>query len=206
MSTRVEIGFNSLYGFDSQADATIVADDHQTIYDPEGIRLGYWEAIYATYEQDYWLLDGNYHFMPIAPRYGLISASMTDADGVSTTPVTVTVTFTEDHVTSGLNLVFGEATDDYPTTVVVKFYNSSNVLIQNNTYHPSDPTFSTGQAVAFFRKIEIIMSDTNKPYRYQRLQYIEFDTIYKFGTSGSDPIKTCGVVEETSPLSLELPF
>jgi hypothetical protein len=207
MTTRVEIGFNSLYGFDSQADASITSDDEQTFVDWDDVIIGNFSGPYATYEQDFWLLDGNYHFMPAADiRSGFISESMTDENGESTTYPTITIQFTEDHITSGLNFVFGDASDDYPTTLVVTFYNSSDAIIQDNTYNPSDPTFSTGQAVVNFRKIVVQMQDTSKPYRYQRLQYIEFDTISKFGSSGEDPIKSCSITEETNPLSIELPI
>ena len=48
---------------------------------------------YATYEPDFWVLDGNYKLLPAittAVHVGLMSAEMTDASGNFASPPTLT--------------------------------------------------------------------------------------------------------------------
>jgi hypothetical protein len=184
-------------------DATFACSDIEGFVDLTDLEIGRFAEGYATYEPNFWLLDGNYKFRPVAdPHVGLMSLSMSDASGVFAVPPLLTITFGDEHSTDGISLRFSEFTGDWATDIDVTFYDASDVEIDSYNYTPTDATFSTGQAVADFKKIEIEFNETNKAYRHLRLSSIAFDTLTEF--TGAQ-IKSARVVEQVSPLSLELP-
>lgn len=159
---------------------------------------------YATYEPDYWLLDGNYKFIPDAnARAGYMSMEMSAASAgfhFGDSPE-IRIAFDDIHSTDGITLYFSES-GDYVDDIEVSFYNSVDGLIFADSYVPASTTFHIVQTVANFKRIDILMNSTNRAQRYARLSGIDFDTLTRF--TGAD-IKAARVVEEINPLSVELP-
>lgn len=159
-----------------------------------------------TYEPDYWLLSGNYKFIsPVTAsvHVGLMSDSMSDENGDFAVPVVLTITFGSVHESDSLTLRFMQASDDYCNDLDIAYYNASDVLIRQDNYTPAEWQFSTGVAVSDFKKIIITFNSTNKPYRYLRVTGIDYGTLIEL--SGAD-IKAASVVEEVSPIAVELPM
>ena len=117
-------------------------------------------------------------------------------------PRLLPLTFSTVHTTDGLVLRFSEFSGDYANGIKVQAYDSSNVLISEYTYSPTSTEFSTGQAIANFKKIIITFNSTNKPYRYLRVSSLDYGTLINFEKSD---IKSATVVEELNPISVELP-
>lgn len=157
---------------------------------------------YATFEPDYWLLDGNYKFKPdTTVHVGLISLSMSDASGNFAIPPELVITFGSTHATEGITLKFAEASNDFSDNITVTYYDSSDAVIRSDNYIPTSWTFSTGQAVSDFKKIVVSFAGTNKPYRYLRVTGVDYGELTYF--TGSD-IKSAYVTEEVNPLSTEI--
>lgn len=157
---------------------------------------------YATFEPDYWLLDGNYKFIPAEAQIGYISTEMSGSGTSFTTSPLLRFVFNAVYSTSGLTLYFSEETNDYADAITVAFYDSSNVLIRTDNYTPSSWQFSTNQAVSNFKRIDITFTSTNKAYRYARLFNLDFDTLTRW--SGGN-VKDGKLVEQIDPLSFSLP-
>jgi hypothetical protein len=161
------------------------------------------EKAYATYEPDYWLLDGSYKFMAESDSVGYISTEQSGAAGAFTTAPVLQFDFGEVYSTEGLTLHFSELTGDWADDIDVSFYDSGLSLIQTDNYTPTSALFSTGQAIADFQRIIITFNSTNKPYRFARLFNIDFDSITRW--TGANIIN--GRLEENiAPLSWELPY
>jgi len=160
---------------------------------------------YATYEPNFWLLDGNYKFRLADPlvHVGLFSVEQSDENGIFATPPVLTVTFASVHSTQGLTLKFSQTTNDYASIFSVAYYNAANALIQTNTYYPTTPEFYTAQAATDFTKIVITFYNTNKAVRFLRLRGLDYGKLINF--SGAD-IKTCSIIEEIDPTALTLPI
>ena len=161
---------------------------------------------YASYEPDYWLLDGQYKFLPPAPyttvHIGLVSLSMSDADGAFAVPPVLEVSFGQLHDTSSLSLVFAPVSGDYASSVTIAFYHGA-ALLRSDTYTPSAPEFYTGQEVTAFDKIVITFHATSRPYRYARVAALNYGELVTFaGVS----VKAASLIEEINQLSTELPF
>jgi hypothetical protein len=162
--------------------------------------------LYAMYEPDYWVLDGNYKFMPSDlsdVHVGWITEEQSNGSGVFAVPPVLTVTFTEDHDVEGLTLRFSEITGDWATDIDVEFFDAADVSLQNDNYTPTGPDFYTSQAVSGFRKIVITFNSTNKDYRFLRVRAIGYGKILTFTNTD---IKSCTVVEQVDPLCLTLPI
>ena len=161
---------------------------------------------YATFEPDYWMLDGSFKIKPADEtniHAGIMGTVQSNSAGVFVSAPVLTVTFGSVHSTDGLILQFDGYSGDWCNSITVAYYDASNVLIRSDNYAPSAALFSAAQVVANFKKIIITFNSMNKPYRYFRL----LDIDYTLGTyfSGTE-IKSCNVVEEINPPAVELPF
>lgn len=160
---------------------------------------------YATYEPDFWLLDGNYKFAPATNIHaGYISAVMSPSNPASdfTAAPKIEINFSELHSTEEITLKFSELTGDWSDRISIGFFNGGST-ISAAFYTPTSAEFVLPISVTNFNKIEIFFYSQNKAYRYARLSEIQFDEFIKF--SGSD-IKAASLVEQISPLSTELPI
>jgi hypothetical protein len=161
---------------------------------------------YATYEPDFWLLDGGYKFLPAntaTVHVGMMSAALSDQNGLFGVPPVLTVSFRLVHTTDGLTLKFMPYSGDYASSINVKFYDAAGALIRSDDYLPTATEFTTGQAVADFKQIVITFLATNRPYRYLRVSGIDYGELITFEGSA---IRAASVVEEVDMLSAEVPY
>ena len=194
--------FDPAIAFDSTPSASSI----QTFSHIEDLELPGSQQLYASYEPDFWVLDGNYKFLPTSftdVHVGWISLAQSNGAGAFAVAPVLTVDFTEDQDVDGLTLRFSAATGDWADDIRVQFYNAALALIQDNTYTPTGPDFYTAQAVTAFRRIVITFNATNKPSRYLRLQSINYGRILQFT---AEDIKSCVVVEQIDPTQLTLPI
>lgn len=161
---------------------------------------------YASYEPNYWLLDGQYKFLPAVYttiHVGLISLEMSDSAGDFTTAPQLTAEFSRTHDIDGLALRFQTYTGDYCSALTIDYYDGSNQLIRSDSYQPDYTEFSTLQPVTGFKKIIITFHSTNRPRRYLRLTGIDFGELISFE---GDAIKIAKTTEQVCQLSTELPY
>lgn len=182
---------------------SITSSDAQSFVDYSDLETEVSQTRYITFEPDYWILDGTYHFMPAAPHVGYWSGTLSGSGSNFAVAPTLTTIFTSVHSTvEGLTLYFSQLTNDYTDSITIAFYDSSNVLIRSDSYTPSSWQFSTGQAVSNFKKIILTFNSTNKNYRYARLFGIDFDAVFRFG---NEEVKDARLIEEVNLINAELP-
>jgi len=196
----------SIYDPTIKPDGTPSATDIQPFSKIEDLEIANSTQIYATYEPDFWLLDGKYKLMPMDTtnvHVGYMSLSISDIDGTFDTPPTLTITFGSIHDIDGITLNFSQYTGDWCNFVKIRCYNNVDALIDDSDYTPSTWNFYTNQPISAVKKIVVIFNGSNNPYRYVRLASIDYGQVIHF--TGTD-IKSCVVVEEVNPLSTELPI
>lgn len=160
----------------------------------------------ATFEPNRWLLDGTFVLVSTntsLTHIGAMGIVLSDAVGAFSTPPVLTCQFGSVQSSDGLTLVFDSVTSDYCNSITVAYYDASNALIRTDNYTPTSYLFSTGQAVASFKKIIVTFNSTSKPYRFFRLVDINFSSTVTM--SGSE-IKKASLVESIDPTSLTLPY
>lgn len=201
-STKVKFGF---YAMSVKNDGTPTADCQPFTHVLDLKKENIQKDLYSTYEGNYWLLDGNFKFVPSDTskiKLGLISTEMSGADGVFAVAPTLTIECSQDFLTNGLTLKFAPASQDWASEISVQFYNADNNLMMSTNYNPSGYEFLTLQEVSGFRKIVIQFLATNNPYRYVRLSGIDYGTLITFEDAD---IKSASSVEQIHPVSIELP-
>lgn len=181
---------------------TVVAGGEQPLTDADDLNNENTQKNYATYEPDYWVLDGSYKFLTASANIGYISTSQSGSDSNFGTDPKLKFVFNNVYSTTGLVLRFAQGSNDYTDDITIDFYNASDVLILSYIYNPDSWEFPTNQAEANFKRIDITFKSSNKPYRYARLFGIDFDTTVRW--SGGN-IKNGTLTEQINPLSLELP-
>lgn len=147
------------------------------------------QANIATFENNSWILDGN--FISPSAAYGgggdsytgYISNDYTDDNGdYSTNPI---ITITLASVVSELNYIStkfaGGIDTSYPKTFTIKTYDDSNTLIREHTY---DMTIQTGLPLLVaeigdsnVKKVEFEFVGTQCPHRRSRLNKIMFGKV-----------------------------
>lgn len=158
---------------------------------------------FISWEPDYWLLDGNYRFLPLTGvvHLGIITTVLSGSAGAFATSPVLTMVFDEEHDIDSLTLHFSQITGDFASEIVVAYYDDTDTLIRTDTYYPNTTNFTTGQPVTGFKKVIVTFNKTNRPYRYLRLQGVDFGELFTF--EGED-IREAVIVEESDPLSGEL--
>jgi hypothetical protein len=202
MTTNTVIAFG-LYETATKQDMYGACPDLQPFSDLTELRTGTLAArAYATFEPDFWLLDGEYKLKPSdsLTHVGLMSLSMSEGNGVFGTDPVLTLTFASSHATAGLTLRFMEQTNDYSNSLRVVYYSGASV-VRTDDYAPESWRFSTGQAVASFNKIVITFYRTNKAYRHLRLTGLDFGNLTYFT---GDEIRSAKLTEQVSPIALGL--
>jgi hypothetical protein len=203
-STRVSFG---LFDLALKGDSSLACTSLQPFSKLADLKSGNASnRPYASYEPNFWLLDGQYKFLPedaTAVHVGLMSLAMSDASGDFAVAPVLTVTFGEVHSTESLSLVFATYSGDYCSALTIAYYNASNVLIRADAYTPTGVEFTTGQAVANFKRIAITFTKTSRPYRYLRVSALDYGELISFeGTA----IKAASLIEEVDQLSAELRY
>jgi len=105
---------------------------------------------YATYEPDFWLLDGNYKFKPVDDNIvhvGLMTLGMSNDIGEFGAAPVLTIEFSADYDTDGLIFYFDSLTDNYSTSVNVKYFDAADAVLKNTTYYPDENVFTVEQVV-----------------------------------------------------------
>lgn len=196
----------SVYDPAIKQDSTPSASSIQSFSKIDDLEKPNTNTAYATFEPNLWLLNGSYKLMPSDTtnvHTGWMSQAMSGSDGVFSSAPVLTIVFGSVQSIDGLTLNFSQHTGDWATDIDVSFYDALNVLIQTDTYTPTTWEIYTAEAVANFKKIVITFNETNKPYRYLRLQSIDYGQVIHFDDAD---IKSCKVIEQIDPLSITLPI
>jgi len=204
-TTSTEVSFG-LYALAIKPDGTpSSASDLQTFSNLDDLRTGNVSGHpYASYEPDFWLLNGGYKFMPDDAdliHVGLMSLDQSDVNGDFATPPVLTIDFTEAHTSDGLVLHFSRYTGDYANSIMVQWNTLGGALIRQDIYAPDSADYTIDEAVSNFGQIVITFFSTSRPYRYLRVMGIDYGYLITF--TGAD-IKSAHVVEDTDPIGAEL--
>ena len=209
-STSPKVIFGVGYSSIVKQDASPTIGDLQPFSNADDIRTDRaTNRPYATYEPDFWLLDGEYKFISdelpaSAFHVGIMTATLSDSLGDWATPPTLTINFSTIHTIEGLTFYFSQYSDDYPVDFDVSFYDASDVQIGTTTNcTPDSSQFYLAQDVVDFKKIVVVFNTSNNPYRYLRVKAIDFGKAIIF--AGSDVLKA-NVVESTHPIAIEAPY
>jgi hypothetical protein len=204
LKTSPAVNFG-LYDLDIKASSSLTCSNIKSFAKPDDLRTGnVWGLPLASFETDFWLLDGNFKLRPTDDadiHAGVVGLYASDGAGDLTIGSTLTIDFDSPQSTESLTIHFSPATGDYATSIRVAYYDPDLVLIQQDDYTPTGTEFTTNQAIASFLRIRILFFAVNRADRFVRVTGIDYGLLVTF--TGSS-IKAASVVEETDPISAEV--
>lgn len=163
----------------------------------DGITVG----DFMTCEDNFVILDGTKTEWPDDTSlydWGWFSDSMSGADGYFASPPTIDITFTTNHKSPGLTLLFYPHNDDYASEVRSTWYNAAGAVITTGIYTLTSNVGVINESVDDFRRIKLEMLRTNIPYRYIKLYGIEYGISEVFA---DNIIETATLQEGVDPIS-----
>ena len=158
------------------------------------------ERKYSTLEKNHFVLDGKSENMgENITEVGWWSQSMSDANGDFTTPLVMTINFTQVHSSIGLTLTFSKYS--YCNHLKIQYYDSDNLLLSDEDYYPDNYDYFCEETVANYQKVVITFYSINIPYRYLKLYKILYGKAVLFE---GDNLISANLLEQVNLLSDEL--
>jgi hypothetical protein len=140
---------------------------------------------YATFETNYWKLDGTFCLPPKSSESGFEvgwwSNLVSGADGMFSTPQVITVQFTADHTSIGLTVYFDMLADEYADSFAITAYDSANNVIYTVSVTGNiNSKFVLEHTIQNYRKIVLTITKWAKAYRRARVAEISFGIVFDY--------------------------
>ena len=162
-------------------------------------------AAYATWEQDFFRLDGAQRFLPENTadwqQQGFVSTRLSGVDGSFAVPVVLTISFSGLHSMSGITLLFDDASDAYAREFTVSTYLNYD-LVETHDIVNTDAKYEGILTLAEHNRMVITFHVTARPYQRLRLQHLLFGIGLVYS---NEEIMDLALKRSASPVSLELP-
>lgn len=165
-------------------------------------------AKYATFEPDYWKLDGSFVFPPEPgeepeAELGWWSGDLCDAAGVFDPHQVIEFVFSKEHSSVGLSISFDPNTGEHAKDFEIHVYAAGDTLIYteivtNNT----EAKYILVKPLDSYKKVAITIKRWAKGYRRARIAEVDFGVVKEY--AGDNLIKI-NLLEEMSTTSEILP-
>lgn len=162
---------------------------------------------YATFERDYFRLDGSFRIPPEPDEdnseLGWWSDEICGADGVFAAPQTVTLSFADPHDSMGLTIHFDVSTGEYANDFDIDVYAVGNTLIASEKITGNtDISYVWIKGLDAYEKIVITIRKWAKPFRRARIIEVDFGVVKEY--EGDKLIKV-NLIEQMNVVGDTLP-
>jgi hypothetical protein len=142
-------------------------------------------AKYATFENNYWKLDGTFVLPPKSTeegyQLGWWSQALSQSDGTFAAGQTLTANFSLDRSSIGITIIFDTQTNEYADSFTIQAYDSTDVLINSISVVGNTLTkYKWYQNLDNYRKIVITVGKWCNPYRRVRITEVDFGIIEEY--------------------------
>ncbi len=157
---------------------------------------------YATFEPNFWALNGTYHFMPASPHVGYFGPSISNGSGtISGYDGNFQIQLSSPQNLTSFTLHFDNTSSNWCSQINVAFLDPSLSVIYQTTFYPTGVDFTITYNIPNCNTIYVNLQITNNPYRFARLTGVYFNAVTHLdGTKISD----AKITEEFSPISATL--
>ncbi len=162
---------------------------------------------YATFELDYFKLDGSFHIPPKQDEgnaeLGYWSDDLCDENGIFNPTQIIEVNFTEPHNSLGLTITFDILTNEYATDFDITVYGANNDIIHTeNVVNNDKPLYVLEEPLDNYKRIVLSISKWCKPYRRARVVEIDFGLAKEYR---DEKLISLNVIEEVSLIGDTVP-
>lgn len=164
---------------------------------------------YATFERDYWKLDGSFHIPPVpeeAPEseLGWWSEDISNSEGVFTPYQVLEFLFSEEHNSMGLTITFDVLANEYASEFDIDVYRIDDSPIwHESVVGNTKATYVMIHGLDNYGKIVITIKKWAKPYRRCRITEVDFGVIMDYE---GDKLINLNVIEEMNVAGDTLPI
>lgn len=162
---------------------------------------------YATFERDYWKLDGSFVLPPHEnegdSELGWWSDVLSGEDNIFAIRPVMTFTFTQPHSSIGLTFTFDRQTNEYPTDFRIEAYGADGSLIISETVSGNiSPVYYFNRPLDNYERLVITIIRWINPIRRARLTEVDFGSVQEYTGAKLISLK---VVEEMDLLASTVP-
>lgn len=182
-------------------DATISTSTTAQGADPDLLLDEIAPAPTITGELNHWLLNGEYQFTEEEPM-AFWSSELSDENGDFSALPTITIDFGQQYSSVGLTLVFDLASNEYCSSVNIKWY-QGDTQKDSKDFSPNAATYFCQNQVESYDRIVITINRTALPYRRAKLEQIIFGIYRHFGMT---ELRSASITNEMNLISSELPI
>lgn len=162
---------------------------------------------YATFERDYFKLDGSFYIPPKPnegdSELGWWSDDICDENGVFTPYQVLEFNFTEEHNSMGLTITFDSMANEYASDFDIEVYRLDGTLIHKEVVtNNDDPLYVLVQGLDNYGKIIIRIRKWAKSFRRARITEVDFGVIQEYR---DDKLIKLNIIEEMNIISDKIP-
>jgi len=162
---------------------------------------------YATFERDYFKLDGSFYIPPKPnegdSELGWWSGDLCDENGIFTPYQVLEFSFTEEHNSMGLTITFDSMANEYASDFDIEVYRLDGTLIHKEIIVENNkPTYVLVQGLDNYGKIKIIIKKWVRPYRRVRIVEVDFGVFQEYD---DDKLIKLNIIEEMNIISDKIP-
>jgi len=163
---------------------------------------------YATFEPDYWRLDGSFVLPPKTTEPGFevgwYSGVLSGSDGTFSPAQVMDFIFDDPHSSIGLTITFDEPAGEYAVDFDAVAYDGAGNVIWSKQVRGNDRArwVIDNQQIANYRRITITLLKWCKPYRRAKVTEVSFGVVRVYG---DDNLFRVNLLEEIDPISAQVP-
>lgn len=162
---------------------------------------------YATFERDYFKLDGSFYIPPKPnegdSELGWWSDDICDENGIFNPYQVLEFNFTEEHNSMGLTITFDTMANEYAKDFDIEVYRLDNSLIhKEEVIGNNKPTYVLVHGLDNYGKIIITIKKWAKPYRRARITEVDFGVFQEYD---DDKLIKINIIEEMNIISGKIP-
>jgi hypothetical protein len=162
---------------------------------------------YATFERDYFTLDGNSYIPPREnegdSELGWWTDVISDENGVFVAPPVIEFTFLEPHSSIGLTLTFDKQANEYASEFKIEVFDQLDAVIVSQTITDNaSPVYYFETPLDNYKRITITLLKTATPKRRARLVEVDFGVVREYT---GEKLISLKVLEEMDLLASTVP-
>lgn len=162
---------------------------------------------YATFEPDYFKLDGSFHIPPKATEgdaeLGWWSEALGDISGNFSPYQVIEFKFSKDHSSMGLTIAFDILNNEYASNFDIDVFGSAgNLVVHEVITNNFDSKYMLISQLSNYTRIVITIKKWSKAYRRAKVVEVDFGVIKQYE---DDKIIKINLVEQMNIISNNLP-
>lgn len=162
---------------------------------------------YATFEQDYFKLDGSFHIPPkkeenLNSELGWWSDVLCGSDGTFNSYQVLEFNFNKEHSSMGITLLFDIQNNEYASDFDIAVHGATGLIVNKSIVNNTESKFIFIEHLSSYNRIVITIKKWCKPYRRAKIVEVDFGVIKQYE---DDKLVSINLLEQMDVVSNYLP-